>query len=115
MRSTKANRPHQLPIIFTYLGMEARPKAPPPPPPLLKPAILKCEHPPVHFYRYIYDTIGQPYFWVERRLCIDEKLKSFLSHAKIVLYELYLDGHPAGIVQEGFYHLRARDEDQISC
>jgi len=68
MTRPKDNRPRELPAIVTYLGMEARPKAPPPPPPLLRTALLKCEHPPVHFYRYLYDTVGQPYFWAERRL-----------------------------------------------
>jgi hypothetical protein len=66
MTKHKDNRPRELPAVVTYLGMEARPKGPPPPPPLLKTAILKCEHIPVHFYRYLYETIGQPYFWVER-------------------------------------------------
>src|SRR5258708_21750113 len=95
MMRPKDKRPHEFPVTVSYLGMEARPKAPPPPPPLLKTAILKCEHPPVHFYRYLYDTIGQPYFWVERRLWSDEKLKAFLSNYKIVLYLLYAAGVPA--------------------
>ena len=99
----KDNRPRELPATVTYLGMEARPKGPPPPPPpLLKTALLKCEHTPVHFYRHLYDTVGQPYFWVERRLWSDEKLKAFLADDKIVLYVLYVGGAPAGMAELDF-------------
>jgi GNAT superfamily N-acetyltransferase len=102
MRRGKDTRPRELPATVTYLGMEARPKTLPPPPPLLKSAILKCENPPVHFYRYLYDTIGRPYFWVERRLWTDEKLKAHLAQEKLVLYALYLGGVPAGMAELDF-------------
>jgi len=102
MTRPKDNRPRELPATVTYLGMEARPTGAPPPPPLLRTALLKCEHPPVHFYRYLYDTIGQPYFWVERRLWSDEKLKAFLANDKIVLYVLYVGGVPAGMAELDF-------------
>src|SRR5258707_13503993 len=102
MTRPKDNRPRELPGTVTYLGMEARPTGPPPPPPLLRTALLKCEHPPVHFYRYLYDTVGQPYFWVERRLWSDEKLKTFLANEKIVLYVLYVGGVPGGMAELDF-------------
>src|ERR1700730_14232463 len=102
MTSKKDTRPLELPAPVTYLGMEARPAGPPPPPPLLKTALLKCEHTPVHFYRYLYDTIGEPYFWVERRLWSDEKLKAFLANDKIVLYVLYVGGAPGGMSELDF-------------
>jgi GNAT superfamily N-acetyltransferase len=102
MKRGKDTRPRELPATVTYLGMEARPKALPPPPPLLKSAILKCENPPVHFYRYLYDMIGRPHFWVERRLWTDEKLKAHLAQEKLVLYALYLGGVPAGMAELDF-------------
>ena len=95
-------REREIPVTVTYLVMEARHVQPPPPPPLLKTALLKCESPPVHFYRYLYDTIGRPYFWVERRLWSDDKLKAYLLNEKITLYVLYVEGVPAGMVELDF-------------
>ena len=102
MKKGKDTRPRELAATVTYLGMEAKPKAVPPPAPLLKTAILKSENPPVHFYRYLYDTIGQRYFWVERRLWNDDKLRAFLAEEKLALYTLYLGGVPAGMAELDF-------------
>jgi GNAT superfamily N-acetyltransferase len=102
MKKGKDTRPRELAATVTYLGMEAKPKAAPPPAPLLKTAILKSENPPVHFYRYLYDTIGQRYFWVERRLWSDDRLRAFLAEEKLALYALYLGGVPAGMAELDF-------------
>ena len=102
MKKSRDKRPRELSATVTYLGMEAKPKGPPPPAPLLKMAIFKCENPPVHFYRYLYDTIGKPYFWIERWQWSDEKLKAHLAEASTVLYALYLGGVPAGMAELDF-------------
>jgi GNAT superfamily N-acetyltransferase len=102
MKRTKDTQGRTLPATVTYLGMESRPSAAPPPAPLMKTALLKCENPPVHFYRYLYNTIGQPYFWVERRLWSDERLKAHLAETKLVLYALYLGGVPGGMAELDF-------------
>ncbi len=92
----------EMPATVTYLAQHAKPTLPPPPSPLLKLAILRCEHPAVHFYRYLYNTIGQPYFWVERRLWSDEKLGEMLADPKLALYVLYVAGAPAGMAELDF-------------
>jgi GNAT superfamily N-acetyltransferase len=102
MKKGKDTRPHELAATVTYLAMDAKPKAPAPPAPLLKTAILKCDNPPVHFYRYLYDTIGRRYFWVERRLWNDDRLKAHLSGPTLALYVLYLGGVPAGMAELDF-------------
>src|SRR4030095_6362368 len=61
-------REREIPVTVTYLEMESRVVQPPPPTPLLKTALLRCENPPVHYYRYLYDAVGRPYYWIERRL-----------------------------------------------
>ncbi len=50
----------RIPMTVTFLEMLSKPPAFPPPQPKGKIAILKAEHPPVHFYRYLYNTIGEP-------------------------------------------------------
>ena len=102
MKRLGGRRATEMPVTVTYLAMHARPAAPSPPPPLLKFAILKCEKTAVHFYRYLYNTIGQPYFWVERRLWSDEKLSELLGSGKIALYALYVAGSPAGMAELDF-------------
>ena len=101
MKKGKA-RGRDLPATVTYLAMESRGLGPPPPPPLLKTAILKCEHPPVHFYRYLYEVVGRPYFWVERRGWNDEKLAAMLADEKLHLYVLYIGGVPGGMAELDF-------------
>jgi ribosomal protein S18 acetylase RimI-like enzyme len=95
-------RAKEIPVTVTYLAMEKRVLQPPPPSPLLRTALLRAENPPVHFYRYLYDVIGRPYFWVERRLWSDEQLKVHLGNEKIALYVLYVAGVPAGMGELDF-------------
>lgn len=102
MMGRSKHRPRELAATVTYLAMEARPVLPPPPPPLLKTALLKAEHPPVHYYRYLYDAIGRDYFWIERRLWSDDKLRSLLADPKIALYTLYVGGVPGGMIEFDF-------------
>ena len=102
MKRFRKARGTDMPATVTYLAMHARPNIPPPPPPLLMTAILHCENPAVHFYRYLYDTIGQPYFWVERRLWSDEKLAAMLGNEKLALYALYIAGAPGGMAELDF-------------
>ena len=52
----------RIPMTVTFLEMNAKPAALPPPLPRGKVALLRCENPPVHFYRYLYDTIGEQIF-----------------------------------------------------
>jgi GNAT superfamily N-acetyltransferase len=101
MRRT-SSRPRELGATVTYLAMEHRPAGSPPPPPLLKAALLKCDRPPVHFYRYLYDAVGRPWYWIERRLWSDDRLKAHLAEPKVALYCLYIGGVPAGMAELDF-------------
>ncbi|HSC61507.1 MAG TPA: hypothetical protein VLC29_09750, partial [Rhizomicrobium sp.] len=64
----------RIPTVVTFLGMDAKPAALPPPLPKGKIAIIKAENPPVHFYRYLYDTVGRDYYWVDRKKLTDAAL-----------------------------------------
>ncbi|MDE2474264.1 MAG: N-acetyltransferase [Alphaproteobacteria bacterium] len=104
-------RPRELRATVTFLTMESRPVVTPPPPPLLKTALLKCENPPVHFYRYLYDAVGRPWYWIERRLWSDDRLQEHLANEKVALYALYLGGVPGGMAELDF---RERNAGQLS-
>jgi GNAT superfamily N-acetyltransferase len=92
----------RVPMTVTFLEMKSKPPALPPPQPKGKIAILRAENPPVHFYRYLYNTIGEPYLWVDRRKLTDEALAAIIRHPQVELYVLYVDGCPAGMAELEF-------------
>ena len=91
-----------LPMTVTFLEMKAKPAVFPPPHPSIKVAILRAEKPPVHFYRYLYNTVGEPYYWVDRRRMDDASLATLLQSPTLDLYVLYVDGCPAGMAELDF-------------
>lgn len=64
--------------------------------------LLKAKKPPVHFYRYLYETVGKAYTWVERRRMTDEALAAIVQHDEVEIYVLYCDGAPAGYFELDF-------------
>ncbi len=100
MASSRSKR--FLPMTVTFLEMKAKPAAIPPPHPSTKIALLRAEKPPVHFYRYLYNTIGEPYYWVDRRRLDDSVLGDLIKNPAIELYVLYVDGNPAGMAELDF-------------
>ena len=105
------SKTRELSATVTYLAMESRPKSSPPAPPLVRAALLKCENPPVHFYRYLYNTVGAPWYWVERRMWSDERLREHLANEKVALFALYIGGVPGGMAELDF---RERNVGQLS-
>ena len=84
-------------MTVTFLEMTAKPSALPPPSPRGRHAILRSEKPPTHFYRYLYDTIGDRYFWVDRRKISHNRLAEIIHAPTNLLYVLYEEGNPAGM------------------
>ncbi|HSC19537.1 MAG TPA: GNAT family N-acetyltransferase [Rhizomicrobium sp.] len=91
----------RIPTVVTFLEMTTRPSLLAPLP-KGKIAILRVERPPVHFYRYLYDTIGSAYHWVDRKKVSDESLAALLVSPGVELYVLYVDGCPAGMAELDF-------------
>jgi GNAT superfamily N-acetyltransferase len=106
-----AKAARRIPMTVTFLEMNAKPHLPPPPQPRGKIALLKCEKPPTHFYRYLYDTVGGDYYWVDRKKLTPEKLAEVIHHPLNQLYVLYAQGNPAGMAE---LDLRKEGEANIS-
>src|SRR5437868_3597765 len=87
----------RIPMTVTFLEMNAKPAVVPPPQPRSKVALLRCEHPPTHFYRYLYDTIGADYYWVDRKKLSPEALAEVIQHPSNQLFVLYTEGNPTGM------------------
>lgn len=89
----------RIPMTVTFLEMKEKPKALPPPQPRGKVALLKAENPPTHFYRYLYDTIGAEYYWVDRKKLTLEDLAQIIQDPLNQLFVLYREGSPAGMAE----------------
>ena len=89
----------KLDVTITYLEQTERPAPAAIGLPPVKVAILRAENPPVHFYRYLYELIGDPYFWVSRRNLDDENLHEIISDESVYVYVLYAGGVPAGMAE----------------
>jgi GNAT superfamily N-acetyltransferase len=85
--------------IITYLEMLERPAGRRVPAPLDKLALMRAEACTVSFYRYLYDTVGEPWLWFERRRIDDRALAVLIGKPTIEIFVLYVRGVPAGFFE----------------
>ena len=84
---------------ITYLEMLARPAGRRVPAPLDKLALMRAENCTVSFYRYLYNTVGEPWLWFERRLIDEAALAAQIHKPTIEIFVLYVRGVPAGFFE----------------
>ena len=96
-----------IPDTVTYLEMFERPPARPLPAPLGKLALMRAEACTVSFYRYLYETVGAPCVWFERRRWSDAALAAELAKPTTEIFVLHAGGTPAG-----FFELNAAEPRQ---
>ncbi|NND48656.1 MAG: GNAT family N-acetyltransferase [Rhizobiales bacterium] len=89
------------PTTITSLEMRA-PPARAVAPPALPLAIIRAHKPTLHFYRYLYDTVGAPHMWVERHRMTGEELSKILEDEQVEIYVVHIDGVPAGFGELDF-------------
>ncbi|MBP8130104.1 MAG: GNAT family N-acetyltransferase [Candidatus Hydrogenedentes bacterium] len=82
-----------------YLQMSA-------PEPLSAPArlpdgleIVRVWDTPIHFYRYLYNKISEPWVWWERKLQSDDEIRAELHSPAFEFYVPYLRGAPIGMIE----------------
>ena len=84
---------------ITYLEMLERPARPRVPAPLHTLAVMRAEDCTVSFYRYLYDTVGEPWLWFERRIIDDAALAAQIHRPTIEIFVLHVHGAPAGFFE----------------
>ena len=103
VRKRRGARPEtpkgKLEVVVTYLEMNQRPTHVPVPHRGEKLALMRVERPVPSFYRYLYNTVGAPWLWYERRLLDEDSLCDIVHHHKVEVYVLYVGGNPAGFVE----------------
>jgi GNAT superfamily N-acetyltransferase len=62
-------------------------------------ALVHAKRPPLHFYRYLYHTVGSPYLWWQRRELDDESLAVIVHDDRVEILVLQVDGVPAGFAE----------------
>jgi GNAT superfamily N-acetyltransferase len=82
--------------VITYLEMREPPTTPRIPAPHAKLALMRVENCTVSFYRYLYETVGTPWLWYQRRLFTDAALAAELAKPTTEIFTLYVGGLPAG-------------------
>jgi ribosomal protein S18 acetylase RimI-like enzyme len=90
----------RLTYTITYLEMRSRPKRPLTPAPHGVPvALLRAKAPSVAFYRFLYNSVGEPWVWYERRILDDEALAAIVQDPNVEIYVLHVEGEPAGYAE----------------
>lgn len=90
--------PNQIEVVTTYLEMRAAPRRPSVTP-QRGTALLRLDQPSAAFYRFLYDQVGAPWLWYERRQMSDDALLAVITDPKVDIYVLYADGEPAGYAE----------------
>jgi GNAT superfamily N-acetyltransferase len=89
----------QLDVTIIYLEMWARPDRPAVAPPRADVAVLRAHMPTASFYRYLYDHVGAPWLWYERREMSDQRLLQVVRDPAVEVQVLYVGGVPAGYAE----------------
>lgn len=99
----------RLSVTVTYLGMAAPPRHAPLPRPPGDLGLVRANPPTVSFYRYLYNTVGEPWLWHERRRMGDAELSAAVTDPRVEVHVLYVSGTPAGYVEIDRRDPRATD------
>lgn len=89
----------ELDVVVTYLEMTEPPTRPTVPRPVGQYAVMRLERPSVSFYRYLYNLVGEPWLWIDRRKMSDAALAAAIQAESVEIYVLYSGGEPAGYAE----------------
>jgi GNAT superfamily N-acetyltransferase len=91
--------PGKLEVLITYLEMTARPALTSAQPPGAEITVVRAKNPTVSFYRFLYNSVGEPWHWYERRDMDDDALRTIVQHPDVEVCVLRVEGVPAGYVE----------------
>jgi len=71
-------------------------------------AFIHAQRPTVHYYRFFYDVVGDPWNWSSRKKLSDAEIAAIIHDPKVEMHVMYVDGVPGG-----FAELDRRKEGEI--
>jgi GNAT superfamily N-acetyltransferase len=93
------DRTEEVEVAITFLEMDHRPEGPPPPLPAAAPvSLMRAVRPPVKYFLYLYDLVGEAHHWTDRHADDPAALQEVLDDDDVSLFSMIYDGWPAGIV-----------------
>lgn len=91
--------PGKIRSVITYLEMAEPPADPPPAAPKWDLTLRRIERPAVAFYRDLYDRVGKPWLWIDRRKLNDEELAAIITDPAVEVHVLYEGDRFVGYVE----------------
>ncbi|MBL7995079.1 GNAT family N-acetyltransferase [bacterium] len=88
-------------VVTTYLEMVEKPADIPSGNPEGA-LIMRANRPTVSFYRFLYNTVGENWKWVDRKKLSDDDLRIIIQDENVEVHVLYKNGVPAGYVELDF-------------
>jgi GNAT superfamily N-acetyltransferase len=61
--------------------------------------VVRAAPPGVRFYRFLYDAVGRPWHWYDRKRWSDEQLATVVDDPKVEVHVAWRHGVPAGYVE----------------
>ena len=98
-KSGKSHSPRYLDVTIVYLEMWARPEVAARPLPRPDVTVMRAEQPTLSFYRYLYERVGEPWLWYERRVMTDDRLAAIVQDPAVEVQVLHVGGVPAGYAE----------------
>jgi GNAT superfamily N-acetyltransferase len=91
--------PGKLPVLVTFMEMAKPPATPQRPTPEGVHGPVLARHCTLAYYRFLYDTIGEPWLWEIRRRMDQSELARMLADPQVEVHVIHVDGMPAGFVE----------------
>jgi len=89
----------QIETVVTHLEMHAPPAHAAIAPPRDELAIVRAAPPTVRFYRFLYDGVGDPWLWTDRKKLDDGALAAIVCDPAVEVWVLWAAGAPAGYAE----------------
>ena len=89
----------KLRVTVTSLEMRQRPEGAPLPAPSADVMIDRQRDITVAFYRHLYDTVGEPWLWGDRRKLSDAELGAIIGDPQVEVHLAMLHDQPAGFAE----------------
>jgi len=61
--------------------------------------VIHAKRPPLPYYRFLYNAVGENYHWLSRRNLTDEELAKIIHHPLTEVHVLHVDGSPVGFAE----------------